>query len=96
MEELKAKAENGDAKAQFDLGVCYQKGRGVPRDYVQAHKWFSLSSAQGNENAKRNVSLVQKGMTTEQIAEARRLAREFKPRKSPEAGTSPFGQPPKP
>jgi TPR repeat protein len=44
-------AERGDARAQFDLGVLYNNGRGVAQDYVIAHKWFSLAAAQGDERA---------------------------------------------
>ncbi|TFH50820.1 MAG: hypothetical protein E4H01_01360 [Lysobacterales bacterium] len=33
------------AQAQYNLGFMYQNGRGVPQDYVQAHKWFNLASA---------------------------------------------------
>ncbi len=35
-EEIKAKAEKGDAAAQFNLGLCYQKGEGVAVDAVEA------------------------------------------------------------
>ena len=36
-------AEQGSADAQFSLGVMYTNGRGVPQDYVQAHKWLNLA-----------------------------------------------------
>ena len=38
IEELKTKAEQGDASAQYNLGVTYARGVGVPQDYVEAHK----------------------------------------------------------
>lgn len=44
--ELAARAENGDAKAQLDLGA-YQQGR----DNAEAVKWFRRSAAQGNPAA---------------------------------------------
>ena len=37
-ENIRARAEQGDASAQFNLGVMYANGEGVPQDYVQAHK----------------------------------------------------------
>ena len=89
-------AEQGDAKAQYYLGACYMNGEGVAKDYVEADKWFSLAGHQDVEDAKKNLSLVAKEMTTEQIAEAQRLAREFKPLTTPEPGASLLGQPPKP
>ena len=33
-------AEQGDAKAQFNLGVRYANGEGVPKDASQAVTWF--------------------------------------------------------
>ena len=36
-------AEQGYAKAQFNLGIMYGNGRGVPQDYVEAHMWFNLA-----------------------------------------------------
>ena len=37
-------AEQGDARAQNNLGVMYDDGRGVPQDYAQAVKWYRLSA----------------------------------------------------
>ena len=34
-------AEQGDGDAQFNLGLMYAKGKGVPQDYVEAYKWYS-------------------------------------------------------
>ena len=38
IEHLRSAAEQGDAVAQYSLGVMYNNGRGVPQDHVQAHK----------------------------------------------------------
>ncbi len=40
-------AEQGNANAQYNLGVMYQQGWGVPRDYKKAVKWFRLAAEQG-------------------------------------------------
>ena len=37
-------AEQGDAKAQVNLGYMYAIGRGVPQDNVLAHMWFDLAA----------------------------------------------------
>jgi len=39
MNALKSAAEQGDAEAQFDLGVAYCRGLGIPQDFVEAVKW---------------------------------------------------------
>jgi hypothetical protein len=77
--ELEPLAGQGDAKAQGDLGIAYVKGEGVPQDYVLAHMWFNLAAAQGNEDARQNRDSVAKVMTPDQVAEAQRLARQWKP-----------------
>ncbi len=74
-------AEQGVAQAQYNLGVMYGDGEGVPQDYVQAHLWFNLAAAQGQEQAKKNRDIVAEKMTPAQIAEAQRLARDWKPKK---------------
>ncbi len=71
-------AEQGHAKAQFNLGRMYAKGRGVPKDHVQAHMWLSLAAAQGDKRAPKHRDRLAKKMTPAQVAEAQRLAREWK------------------
>ena len=55
----------------------YFNGRGVPVNYVQAYKWYSLSAALGNQDAAGNLELASSKMTNEQIAEAQALAAEW-------------------
>jgi uncharacterized protein len=76
-------AEQNLADAQYNLGVCYDSGEGVAKDEVEAYKWWLLAAAQGNDDATHNMTIVENKMTREQIAEAQRLARDFKPRKMP-------------
>ena len=72
-------AERGDALACARLGLMYARGRGVLQDSIQAHMWYNLSAAQGeNRSAAARDALAQR-MTPAQIAEAQRLAREWKP-----------------
>ena len=70
-------ADRGDAEAQTNLGFVYEKGRGVPQDYVAAHMWFTLAAAQGFEEAQKARDIVVKLMTHGQIDEARLMAREW-------------------
>lgn len=44
--ELSAKAAQGNAEAQFKLGVKYHYGEGVPQDYSESLKWFQKSADQ--------------------------------------------------
>ena len=45
-------ADQGYASAQIMLGIMYSKGQGVPQDYVEAHKWFTLSAARASADEK--------------------------------------------
>jgi TPR repeat protein len=71
-------AEQGHAKSQFDLEVCYQFGYGTPKDYSEAYKWVNLSAAQGLARAGDSLRSLEAQMTPEQIAEGQLLSREFK------------------
>ena len=44
-------ADQGDARAQFNLGVVYAYGKGVPEDFPEALRWFRKAHAQGYEHA---------------------------------------------
>ncbi len=72
-------AEQGDANAQYNLGVFYDNGLGIPQDLVRAYMWLSLAALQGRESAATFRDLIARLMTPAQIAEAQKLAREWKP-----------------
>ena len=76
-------ARQGDARAQLAIGLMYAEDLGVPQDYVQAHMWCNLSSKEAvsglAEGAEARDRVAQK-MTSEEISEAKRLAREFRPK----------------
>ena len=52
---IKSKADQGDAGAQFDLGVCYDNGYAVPQNYEEAAKWYRMAAEQGNADAQNNL-----------------------------------------
>jgi len=71
-------AEQGYAPAQADLGVLYWNGQGVPKHVVLAYMWLSLAAAH-EPDAVEERDLAASQMTSDEIAEAQRLAREWKP-----------------
>ncbi len=75
-------AENGSADAQFAVGQYYFDGLGYgfKRDYLQAYIWYSRASSQGNEEAQLMIETLEGEMTSLQVDEAQRLARDWKPR----------------
>ena len=46
-QEVLSRAEQGDAVAQFNLGVMYGRGEGVPEDDAEAVKWYRKAAEQG-------------------------------------------------
>ena len=49
-------AEQGDAKAQYNLGNMYDNGQGATQDYKQAVKWYRKAAEQGYANAQYNLA----------------------------------------
>ena len=80
----RAAAEQGDAEAQFNLGVMYATGKGVLQDHIQAYQWSQLAASSSTDGVREAAAVIRdvmaREMTREQIDEARRLAREWKPR----------------
>jgi uncharacterized protein len=72
-------ADQGHVHAQHNLAVMQLHGRGVLQDYVLAHMWFNLAASRGHEEAVSGRDAVAARMTPDQIAEAQRMAREWKP-----------------
>ena len=84
----KKSAEQGNAGAQSALSQNYAKGAGVAQNLVEAHKWSDLAASNSldkfihDRNIKNRDSLVS-SMTPAQVAEAQKLAREWKPKQEP-------------
>jgi hypothetical protein len=72
-------AAQGDLYAQVNLAGMYEEGQGVPKDYVLAYMWFNLAAAKDNIPSEAYRDNLAKLMTPDQIAEAQRMAREWKP-----------------
>ena len=51
VEELRARAEKGDAKAQCALGAMYATGLGMPKEDIEAAKWFFKAAVQNDADA---------------------------------------------
>ena len=58
LQELRPLAEQGDAEAQFNLGVMYYEGRGILQNFAEAFKWFRLAAEQGYAEAQTYLGIV--------------------------------------
>ncbi len=59
--ELRAKAEKGDADAQFNLGFTYAQGAGVTKDDAEAVKWYRKAADQGDASAQFILGVIYEG-----------------------------------
>ncbi len=80
---LKA-AEQGHTLAQLALGRCCADGDGVPRDYSEAYKWFTLAYKKGNNTAGTERDNLVFKMTAEQISQGQTLVDNYKKEAGPE------------
>ncbi len=65
-------AEQGNAEAQQNLGLLYEEGKGVARNLVEADQWFAITGASAS------AARVEKSLSPEQVAEAKRRAEAWK------------------
>ena len=72
-----ADAERGKAEALYDLGLLYSIGHGVEQNNIEAHKWFNLAAMRGMLSAQIDRAEVADNMSTMEISEAQRKAREW-------------------
>lgn len=59
------------------VGLAYSTGLGVEEDLVAAHKWFNLAALRGHEDAKMYRRDLADMMSSAEIAEAQKAAREW-------------------
>ena len=70
-------AEQGDAVGQTNVGYMYARGKGVEKDNVEAYAWWSIA-AKGNSNAVKNLTIIEKKMSPQQISEALKRTKELR------------------
>ena len=80
---LRPLADGGSTSAQYNIGIMYDKGQGVPKDYVEAHKWVSLSVAGATAQERKDWVRIRDAIATKlsltQITEAQRRAVAWRP-----------------
>jgi TPR repeat protein len=78
-------ADQGNVYAQASLGILYHSGKGLPHDDVQAEMWFTISADHAPQNDRDPIvemrDSVAAHLSAQQLAEARRLAHAWEPRK---------------
>lgn len=78
-------AAQGEWQSQYYLGVIYEKGVGVKQDLEAAHMWLSLAATnpgttfRDSLHTKEAIGKLEHKMKPEQIAQARDMAKNWKP-----------------
>ncbi len=84
LQRYRKAAEQGDVSAQAALGLMYMEGQGVLQDYVQAHMWLNMAALKARKGFREALRIMRDDlatrMTPAQIAEAQKLAREWRPK----------------
>ena len=71
------RAEGGTPEEQYRAGLLFATGDGVPIDLVTAHKWFNLAAMNGVIEARESRAEISQDMSTDEIASAQKMAREW-------------------
>jgi TPR repeat protein len=58
LREWRPLAQQGNVGAQFNLGMMYRNGSGVPQDYTLAVKWYRKAAEQGDAQAQFNLGVM--------------------------------------
>lgn len=91
LRDLRPLAEQGNAEAQYKLGLMYYRGQGVTQNYVTACKWLYLANAGSTGDLSANTIRarfeVLSMMPQDQVAEAQRLAIEWQKKRTPDMPT---------
>ena len=56
--DLEKKAKQGDAVAQYEVGICYLEGKGVAQDYKKAIEYYIKAEREDIEKATSNIETL--------------------------------------
>lgn len=74
---LRAPTAESAPEDLYEAGLAYSLGEDVELDLVEAHKWFNLAAARGHEAARDLRQEMANQMSSLEIREAQKAAREW-------------------
>ena len=83
-------AERGVVDSQFNLGVMYETGKGVPKSLTDAYVWYSIAATQGDQFAKERLGVLETQMNSARLTAAEARANNFTPSKIDQAANGIF------
>jgi localization factor PodJL len=72
-------ANLGLADSQFDLGVLYERGLGLPQSLKEAYKWYAIAAAQGDAESRTRMQAIASHLRAGDKRAAGRAAANFHP-----------------
>jgi localization factor PodJL len=85
-------AERGVLDSQFNLGVLYQEGSGVPKSEIEAYVWYTIAGAQGDTMAVQRADILAREMSEPQIEQAKSRVKAYVPARIDDAANGVFGK----
>ena len=83
-------AERGVVDSQFNLGVLFESGQGIPKNMTDAFVWYSIAAGQGDQFAKTRVEVLKTTLDKADLVTAAARAEKFKPVKIDDAANGIF------
>ena len=72
-------AQRGVVDSQFNLGVLFESGQGLPKNVTDAFVWYSIAAAQGDQFAKKRVEVLSTTLAASELEAAQLRVASFKP-----------------
>jgi len=85
-------AERGVVDSQFNLGVLFESGKGLPRNREDAYVWYAIASGQGDQTARKRVDFLTNILNEDELASAKSRVKRFRPTKIDNAANGIFRQ----
>jgi len=70
-------ARQGNARAQYKIGLMYSKGIGVAQNYIKSYAWLKVAASQGSARALRYLKKVAKRIPPNRLDDAHRLSQHY-------------------
>lgn len=72
-------AQRGVVDSQYNLGVLFESGQGLPKDFTQAYVWYGIAANQGDQYAQKQLETLKGNMAVGDVAKAEKRVKGFKP-----------------
>jgi len=74
-------AKRGVVDSQFNLGVLFESGQGLPQDISEAYVWYAIAASQGDQLARQRLPILGAKLNDDTKLAADKRAAKFKPLK---------------